>query len=223
MRADTPSSQTLNGSTANVLRQKIMQGELLPGQRLSEASLSESLSISRNTLREAFRLLTQEGLLEHQPNRGVFVATPSVAALMDIYRVRRLIECQALQQAYPHHPAKKLVREAVEKAQHYQTQNDWHGVGTANMEFHQAIVQLADSERLNAMFAQLLAELRLAFTLLDAPELLHAPYVDLNSNILTLIENNQLSEAATALHDYLSHAERIVLSAYNRRLTHGKV
>lgn len=53
------------------------------------------MDVSRNSLREAFRLLTKEGLLRHEHNRGVFVATPSVASIIDIYRVRRTIECQA--------------------------------------------------------------------------------------------------------------------------------
>ncbi|WP_373847532.1 GntR family transcriptional regulator, partial [Delftia acidovorans] len=59
------------------LRSKLIDGAWEPGQKLSEASLSESLQISRNTLREAFRLLTKEGLLVHEPNKGVSVAAPS--------------------------------------------------------------------------------------------------------------------------------------------------
>lgn len=51
---------------------KITIGELPPGERLSETALSETLEISRNTLREVFRVLTQEGLLTYKPNRGVF-------------------------------------------------------------------------------------------------------------------------------------------------------
>ena len=151
------SAQTLNDRMVELLRQKIVQGEFTPGQRLSEAALSESLAISRNTLREVFRLLTKEGLLRHEPNRGVSVAIPSIAAIIDIYRVRRLIECQALAQAYPRHPAKKHLREAVDTALRCRDSSDWQGVGTANMEFHMAVVELADSERLNVMFSHLLA------------------------------------------------------------------
>jgi DNA-binding GntR family transcriptional regulator len=145
-------------------------------------------------LREVFRMLTKDGLLKHEPNRGVFVAIPSIAAIIDIYRVRRLIECQALAQAYPRHPAKKKMREAVEMALRCRDAGDWLGVGTANMEFHMAIVELADSERLNVLFAQVLAELRLAFGLLRDPEFLHAPYVDMNTNILELIEAGEFAE-----------------------------
>ncbi|WP_416402048.1 GntR family transcriptional regulator [Alicycliphilus denitrificans] len=214
--ADAP--QNLTDRVSEQIRRKLVDGELTPGQRLSEAALSESLEISRNTLREAFRLLTKEGLLKHEPNRGVSVAIPSIAAIIDIYRVRRLIECQALAQAYPRHPARKRLREAVDKALRCRGEGDWRGVGTANMEFHQAIVELADSERLNEMFSHLLAELRLAFGLLNDPEFLHAPYVDSNVKIVELFEAGKPQEAATALGDYLVHSERIVLAAYARRI-----
>src|SRR5437868_7589316 len=110
----SPTVQTLSERMAEQLRLKITQGEFSPGQRLSEQALSERLQISRNTLREVFRVLTKDGLLKHAPNRGVFVAIPSIASIIDIYRVRRLIECQALRQAYPRHPAKARMREAVE-------------------------------------------------------------------------------------------------------------
>lgn len=211
--------QNLTDRVSGQLRQQLVNGELTPGQRLSEAALSESLAISRNTLREAFRLLTKEGLLRHEPNRGVSVAIPSIAAIIDIYRVRRLIECQALAQAYPRHPARKRLREAVDRALRCRNEGDWRGVGTANMEFHQAIVELADSERLNEMFSHLLAELRLAFGLLDDPEFLHAPYVDSNVKIVELFEAGKPQEAAAALNDYLVHSERIVLAAYARRIS----
>ena len=225
-RLDSPTSSaspaagalTLNDRVAELIRQKIVKGEFSPGQRLSEAALADSLEISRNTLREVFRTLTKEGLLKHAPNRGVFVAVPSIASIIDIYRVRRLIECQALAQAYPRHPAKKHMREAVEMALKCRDAGDWLGVGTANMEFHKGIVELADSERLNVLFAHILVELRLAFGLLKDPEFLHAPYVDMNTKLLELIEAGKFAEGSVALNDYLIHSERIVLAVYARQM-----
>ncbi len=212
------STQTLNERTAELLRRQIVEGELIPGQRLSEVALSESLGISRNTLREVFRLLTKEGLLTHAPNRGVSVAVPGIAAIIDIYRVRRLIECQALAQASPHHPALQRLRAAVAMALRCRESSDWRGVGTANMAFHEAIVELADSERLNTLFSQLLAELRLAFGLLNEAEFLHAPYVDRNQLIVELLEAGRQQEASAMLREYLEHSERTVLAAYSRNL-----
>ena len=217
--APPSSAETLSERVREQLRSKITQGEFAPGQRLFEHALSDSLGVSRNTLREAFRVLAKDGLVKHEQNRGVFVAIPGLASIIDIYRVRRLIECQALAQAYPRHPAKKKMRAAVEQALCYRDAGDWGGVGTANMEFHMAIVELADSERLNSMFASVLAELRLAFGLLQDAEFLHAPYVDMNAKILELTEAGEYANAAAALQDYLAHAERIVLADYARRTT----
>ena len=210
--------QNLTERIAEEIRSQLVNGALTPGQRLSEAALSESLEISRNTLREVFRMLTKEGLLVHEPNKGVSVAVPSMASIIDIYRVRRMIECQALAQAYPMHPALSLMREAVETAKLLRGEENWSEVGTANMAFHKAIVALADSERLNEMFSHLLAELRLAFGLLRDPHFLHAPYVDMNQKILQLFENGKPKEAAEELSAYLVHSERIILAAYARRL-----
>ena len=214
----TNTTASLAEETAARLRAQVTGGALVPGQRLSEAALCESLDISRSTVREAFRVLTKEGLLSHEPNKGVSVVVPSMASIIDIYRVRRMIECQALAQAYPMHPARELMRQAVETAMQQRDAEDWPGVGTANMEFHKAVVELADSERLNEMFSHLLAELRLAFGLLRDPHFLHAPYVDMNHNILELFDAGKPADAASALHDYLVHSERIILAAYARRL-----
>lgn len=201
---------------AQAIRDKLIGGELKPGQRLSEAALCADLAVSRNSLREAFRLLTKEGLLRHEPNRGVFVATPSMASIIDIYRVRRMIECQALGNAYPNHPAVLRMREAVKTAQAARKLKDWVVVGSANMAFHAAIVDLADSQRLNEFYAQIAAELRLSFGLLHDPELLHAPYVELNADILERLSAGDPKGAAAALDAYLQQSERTVLAAFSR-------
>lgn len=214
--AEQDTTSALAPRLAGLIRDKLIAGELKPGQRLSEAALSADLDVSRNSLREAFRLLTKEGLLRHEPNRGVFVATPSMASIIDIYRVRRMIECRAIANAYPNHPAVARMRSAVEHAGTARDAKDWLTVGSQNMVFHAAIVDLADSQRLNAFYAQIAAELRLSFGLLDDPELLHAPYVDLNAAILEKLETGQTQEAATALETYLLQSERTVLAAFSR-------
>lgn len=202
---------------ADELRQRLVAGAYRPGQRLSEQALSEDLGISRNTLREVFRMLTRDGLLRHEPNRGVFVAAPDAASIIDIYRVRRLIECPALAGAYPHHPGLVRMNEAVRQALAAREQSDWRGVGTANMAFHMAVVELADSPRLNHLFGQLLAELRLAFGLVQDPAAVHGPYVDMNAQILSLAGQGKFTEAAQALGHYLTQSERVVLAVIARQ------
>lgn len=216
LMAETETTAALAPRLAEAIRDRLISGELRPGQRLSEAALSADFEVSRNSLREAFRLLTKEGLLQHEPNRGVFVATPSMASIIDIYRVRRVVEGQALANAYPKHPAVERMRSAVDAARAARDRNDWTAVGSENMKFHAAIVDLADSQRLNGFYAQIAAELRLSFGLLKEPELLHAPYVEMNAAILDKLEAGEPKAAAAALEAYLLQSERTVLAAFSR-------
>lgn len=209
--------QILSQKVAEIIRQKITIGELPPGEKLSETALSETLEISRNTLREVFRILTEEGLLTYKPNRGVFVSVPDMATIMDIYRVRRLIECDALRHSYPMHPAINKMIDKVNEAKIFQNQQDWNGVGTCNMHFHTAIVELSDSPRLFKQYQLISAELRLAFGLLNDPQLLHAPYIEKNRYILKLLMDGKAQEAALAMEEYLDISERTVLAAFSRQ------
>ena len=201
---------------ARRMRALLISGELSPGQRLSEAAFSERFDVSRNSLREAFRLLTKDGLLHHEANRGVFVAVPSMASIIDIYRVRRMLEGGALRQAWPQHPAIRVMHRSVSDGQRARDASDWTGVGSANMVFHAAVVDLSDSARLNEFYARISAELRLCFGLLNDPEHLHAPFVDMNATILSLVEENRPVEAAAQMETYLNLAERTMLKALER-------
>lgn len=213
--------QPLPEKIADLLRDRLIAGDFTPGQKLSEQNLSDSLGVSRNTLREAFRLLTGDGLLQHQANRGVFVRTPSIEAVIDIYRVRRVIECGALARAYAGHPAVVRMQDAVKAARIANVRKNWQALGSANMFFHTAIVALADSERLSSFYARIAAELRLSFALLDSPEMLHAPYVDMNADILQKLVNEQPHLAAKTLDEYLTQSERVVLAALARVASDG--
>lgn len=201
---------------AREIRALLISGALTPGERLSEAAVSARFAVSRNSLREAFRLLTKDGLLRHEANRGVFVAVPTMASIIDIYRVRRMLECGALRQAWSGHPAIRTMRAAVEEAAAARERADWSGIGNANMSFHAAVVDLSDSGRLGEFYTRIAAELRLAFGLLDDQEHLHAPFVDMNAVILTLSEAGRFAEAADEMSRYLDLSERTLLKSLER-------
>lgn len=207
---------------ADVLRQQIIDGEFSPGARLSETVLAERFEVSRNTLREAFRVLEEQGLIEHIPHRGVSVASPTIADVVDIYRARRVIECTALRHSEPEHPAVQRMRDAVEAAEagiSRATPRDeaaWREVGSANMAFHVAIVDLADSPRLARTYRDVAAELRLAFLEIDDPRSLHEPFVRRNRAVLTAFLEHGADAGAEELERYLIQSERTVLGAFAR-------
>jgi DNA-binding GntR family transcriptional regulator len=83
---------TLAQMAVDQLRDAIVSGRFQPGQRLVEMELSESFGVSRAPLREAFRILAAEGLIEFRQNRGCIVANPSLEELEQVILFRALIE-----------------------------------------------------------------------------------------------------------------------------------
>lgn len=209
--------QPLATQTAAKIREMLITGELLPGTKLSEQQISAQFGISRNTLREVFRLLTSQSLLTYIPNRGVFVATPDEATVVDIYRVRRVIQKGAVQIAVPAHPALERMNALLEQAVLAQGKGDWRQVGTINMEFHRAMVELCDSTRLSACFDLVLAELRLVFAQLEDNAHLHESYIALNAELLGSLQAGNNEIAAHQLDRYLLSSERSVLAALQRK------
>lgn len=205
------------GRVADVLRAHITEGRLLPGTRLSEEDLGTALGVSRNTLREAFRLLTHEGLLIHEFNRGVFVRRLSVDDVRDLYRFRRVLECGAIRQVREAGTAPRgleAVRRAVEEGEAAARERRWVDVGSANMHFHQGLAALAGSPRIEQAMRHVLAELRLVFHVMAAPETFHEPYLADNRRILQLLEDGDFESAERSLAIYLDDAEAQLTSAY---------
>ncbi len=209
--------QSLATKVAERIRQMLIVGAFAPREKLSEIQISTKFGVSRNTLREAFRLLTSQGLLEHIPNRGAFVAAPGEAAILDIYRVRQVIQKGAVTAAGVGHPALARMRDLVLQAEAARSEGNWQRVGTLNMEFHRAMVELCDSPRLSSCFDLVLAELRLVFRQLEDTAHLHEPYIHLNTKLICLLEEGRTEEALSDLDAYLLKSERSVLAALQRQ------
>lgn len=201
---------------AGKLRERITEGVFRPGERLSEEALSEALNVSRNTLREAFRQLAQEGVLVHEFGRGVFVRTLTADDVRDIYAMRRILELAAVRNL-PNAPAGALeqIRLAVETAEEAATRTDWGGVGSANMRFHQAVAELAGSRRVREVVRRLLAELRLVFVVMDDLREFHEPYLKSNRELYEMLAAGDAAGAEKTFAAYLDTAEAQLLSAYS--------
>jgi len=200
---------------AHILRERITDGTLQPGSRLPEDALGNALGVSRNTLREAFRLLIHEHLVVAELNRGAFVRRLSTADVIDLYRVRRVVEGAALRTfAETEATTPDHLRHAVEEGELAAEENRWADVVTANMHFHRAIVALAGSPRLDEYMRQVSAELRLAFHVMQNPRKFHEPYLGRNRQILEQLEAGDVPAAANLLMKYLQDAEHQVVAGY---------
>ncbi|MGM1063569.1 GntR family transcriptional regulator [Saccharothrix sp. Mg75] len=208
-RGDIDRSSTAE-RVADKLRSSVLDGDIRPGQQLNEKALGDALRVSRNTLREAFRLLTHERLLVHEYSKGVFVRRPDEADIVDLYAARKVIECGALRQwTKAPEEARQAVRDAVALGKKHAFAGDWTGVGTANIRFHQAVTALAGSARLDAEIKRLLAELRLAFHIMGDPEEFHRDYLPLHEMLVAQLDvERDVPEAEATLLTYFERAEQ---------------
>ncbi len=202
---------------ADILRGRITEGFFEPGSRLSEEAIGGALGVSRNTLREAFRLLTHEKLLVHELNRGVFVRRLSVEDVIDLYKVRKLVQCAVLREITSP-PGDKLqaVEAAVADGEDAKKRQAWRELGTANIHFHQALITLAGSPRVDELVRGLLAELRLVFHVMADPQPFHEPYLERNREILETLRTGDGVTAERQLAAYLDDAEEQLVEAYRR-------
>ncbi|GAB3908900.1 hypothetical protein GCM10029964_109490 [Kibdelosporangium lantanae] len=86
------------------LRRLILTGEMAAGAPIRQDALAERFGVSRVPLREALRTLEGEGQVTYRPHHGYQVANLSMADLLEVYRIRELLETEATRLAVPGSP-----------------------------------------------------------------------------------------------------------------------
>jgi DNA-binding GntR family transcriptional regulator len=88
----TIEKKTLHQEIADTLRDMIMSGELIKGDKIKENQLCDLMDISKTPLREALRVLSVEGLIRLVPNRGAYVSTPTFEEIKEMFDVMSVLE-----------------------------------------------------------------------------------------------------------------------------------
>jgi DNA-binding GntR family transcriptional regulator len=147
--------QSTHEVVAAVLREAITTGVLRANEPLPQDEIAAQLKVSHIPVREALRQLQSEGLVTHQPNRGVTVAALTPEEIHEIYDIRAILETAAIRQAVPQLTATQLARAAalLDDAERATDGAVW---GTLDVEFHRLIYALDDRPRLREMIDGLL-------------------------------------------------------------------
>ena len=151
----------LSDQIANRLRDKIIQNELAPGDRIREREVCKDLQVSRTPLREALHKLASEGLIELIPNRGAIITRPSAVEIADMLQVLGVLEAFAGERVCEYISDQEV---AEIKALQYEmlaayARQDRLKYFKLNQKIHLAIVKAARSETLLSLHARLNARL----------------------------------------------------------------
>ena len=134
----------------NTLRQAILRGELKPGERLMEIALSQRLGVSRTPVREAIRMLEQEGLVIMIPRKGAQVAEISEKDLKDVLEVRLGLEELAVRIACQRITEEELeeLEQAVKEFEEAMKRDDLGALAAADVKVHEVIYGSTHNKRL---------------------------------------------------------------------------
>lgn len=194
---------------ARQIRGMISLGRLTPGQKIQEVSAAAELGVSRNTLREAFAMLTAEGTLDRQPNRGVFVTVPTPAEVSQLFDARAIVEPAAI--LWGEHLNAEAISAIVAEARAELASRRLAAVADANQRFHQQLFDAAPA--LSEFTFRMLAKMRLVFLLVvDVCPDFHAEYVEVNARLAELIADGQRGAAAEELRVELGRTSRRICS-----------
>lgn len=139
---------------AAVLKEQILEGTLAPGQRLISRDLIEELGISRGPLREAFRRLAADRLVQLIPNRGAIVRRLSHDEIINLFQIREALEGQAARLAAARINEgnnREFFQAVVNQGQWHKQKQDMQPFIVHNREFHQAIVKLSGNPELGEL------------------------------------------------------------------------
>ncbi|MFD1343299.1 GntR family transcriptional regulator [Litorisediminicola beolgyonensis] len=200
-------------NVAETLRGAIQTGRYVPGQRLVEADLTREMGVSRSLLREAFRLLSAEGLVETVPNRGALVKRLSLTEALELFQIRMELEALAARLA-----ADRARNPAVLARFEDDTTEIWSDSPrlsaaayiAENERFHAAVFRASGNSQLRKLNRQLQLSLIMAQIASSmTPEIIAASIAE-HRDIARAIRAGDSADADQGARDHLNRARTFI-------------
>jgi DNA-binding GntR family transcriptional regulator len=193
---------------ATLLRQRILEGEFRPGSQVQELPWASSLGVSRNTMREALRILSLEGLLRRSLHRGATVAQLSLRDVHEIYQLRRMLELPAVLAARrPDAGLLDEIRSAVEQYELAVHDRNWSRAVSHDLHFHSLLIRFHGNQRLDSFYKKMLGELRVGMVLVDRSHDNPGALIPVHRKMCQLLTAGTLKQCAAVLEQHLEDSE----------------
>lgn len=191
---------------AIALREAIVSGAIAAGQQLKQDELSAHFNVSPAPVREALRQLESEGLVEHYPNRGVFVTdVPVEEALEVLLPVRLLVENYALSRTAVRLDANLVTQMEAQIAamRRGADEGDVKLINDADVRFHELAVEASDAHHTIQLWHSVESRIRLQFSRLT-PWHANLQYVaDEHTELLSALQKGDAAELESVLKQHI--------------------
>lgn len=193
----------------------ILRGDLRPGEPIRESLIASDLGVSRNTVREAVRILERTDLITYEMNRGARVRSPSRDEVEDLYKARLAIECGAVLVGSIEEVQAPL-RQAFRKLEAALEQGNSDQALRADLDFHTTIVAMGRCDRLDAAYRRCLDEFQLCLAILsktvgeyEKPEQIRGEHLD----VLNAFEEGDVRTVIKSLRVHTELSQTACLAA----------
>lgn len=206
---------SLTETAHQVLRARVLSGELRPGAEFSESELADQLSMSKTPVREALGRLVAEGLIEAFPRRGYRVTPVTVKDINDLFAIRAMTEGTAASMAALNLTPADLDRlETLAEARYDPSQGESvQSFVKANRDFHIAIAEGANNPRLLAMVAAFLDECTRLFYLGALSRDVNPETSNDHRRIVGVLRLRDPDQARAAIVEHSEHTQQGILKA----------
>ena len=146
--------RTVAEAAADRVREAILSGVYVQGQRISDSRLAEELGVSRGSTREALKILQAQGFLVQRANRGTYVWSPSGADIRESCEIRVALETHASRQLAARHSEDDLavLSDLVSQLDRAAASDDQVAASRLDKEFHESLIRLCGNARLSEVY-----------------------------------------------------------------------
>ena len=207
--------KSLHGELVPLLRDLIIGGELLPGDKIPEQSLCERFGVSRTPLREALKVLAAEGLLQLSVNRGAMVARISAREIDELFPIMGAMEALAGELACARMTDDELMQVQKlhdEMVAHYQRQ-EWGPYIRLNRAIHDALVDFAGNLSLKNYYQSLMVRIHSVRYVAKKSAARWKQAVDEHEQLMAALHSRDRAKVAEILRMHLLHKAEMVHEA----------
>jgi DNA-binding GntR family transcriptional regulator len=204
---DAPGGPSVEEISERIL-QAIWEHRLPPGTKLVEEKLSEVFGVSRTKIRLALGRLSHDSILTVEPNRGTFVASPTVEQARQVFNARRVLEPALLRDLAGHVRREQLarLRKNIALEGEARERNDRRATIRLSGQFHLLIAELGQNPYLLKCIRELCSLTCLVIALYDAPGTPACPHHE-HDAIVDALEQGDAERACMLMIEHLTHVE----------------
>lgn len=204
-------------AVADELRRRLLAGEYAAGEQLRDTELAAEFGVARPTIRAAVQVLVADGLLERGRGRSAEVRRFTAADAVDLYRLRRPVETQAMELVVEGKRPLGAIEEAMGRFAALGPDVSWDIVADHDIAFHRAVFVTAGSPRLLRTFDEVGAELRLLIAQLRPSYESVADLAHEHELMLVALKTGDLGKAKAAWNEHFDQSEQFFLNLIKER------